>query len=123
MQRTVSRASTEERGVYWAPYTKQGLPVLYAVKSNGERLDPGLILMPDSSADDAIDYLWRQLDKQDPIRKLELVKSESRPPAPLDVHAAIDGTTWARMQHSPKMKHRVRKYMEYLESRRNDSRS
>lgn len=102
------RAATrivEERGVYWEPYLKHGRRVLYAVKSDGERLR-GLVLLDDTDEDDAIEFLWRNLDAEDPVPKLELVRDE--PPHLIDlVHRYVDSVTFERLRHDHRLRDRV----------------
>jgi hypothetical protein len=63
------------RGVYWARYTKNGRPILYAVDSRGE-LVRMLTLADDGEcrAGTAIELLWNQLDAADPLAPLHLLE-------------------------------------------------
>lgn len=70
-------STTPNRGVYWARYTKHGRPIAYAVNSRGDVVRR-LVVMHDSRAQAAVDYLWNYLDLVDPIAQrppLRLVTS------------------------------------------------
>jgi hypothetical protein len=83
----------EARGVYWARHTKRGRPVLYAVSSTGDVVKH-LVLRHDRFADAAIEYLWTHLERTDPPRKLELVKSVE--PQRVDIHPDEDERRYRR---------------------------
>lgn len=118
MQRDAARAAVEPRGVYWAPYTKNGRPVLYAIKSNGDELRPRLVLQPTTSPDDAVDYLWRLLDSIDPPRpKLKLVVDTPQPQR-FTIHDFVDGVTWTRMQYDAQLRARILRQFKELEKQR-----
>lgn len=118
MQLSAAQAPVEERGVYWAPYSKGGLPVLYSVKANGDRLQ-GIILQPSSSADEAIAFLWKQLNERDPVPVLRLVKDDDAlTPPRISIHDIVDGFTWTRMQHDAKLRARVIQRVKEIEKER-----
>lgn len=118
MQRRAAQAVVEVRGVYWAPYTKNGRPVLYAIKSDGDELRPRLVLQPNTPPDLAVEYLWRLLDQQDPPRPTLKLVTESPHPEPINIHDIIDGTTWTRMQYDSQLRMRVLRHVRELEQAR-----
>ncbi len=62
-----AEAERLERGVYKARWTIDGRPVLFAVRSNGDRL-PSLVVLRDGvSESDAWHRLRRRLDRDDPV--------------------------------------------------------
>jgi hypothetical protein len=56
-----------DRGVYKARWTIDGYPVLYAVRSNGDRLPSLIVLRWGVSESDAWHRLRRRLDRKDPV--------------------------------------------------------
>jgi hypothetical protein len=53
-----------ERGVYWARYTKLGMPIAYAVASNSDVVRR-LIVKDRSRADEVLESLWNYLEAVD----------------------------------------------------------
>lgn len=73
----------EERGVYYARHTIDGCQVLYAVKSDGDRLPKVIVLRPMIDRAAAEDHMWRQLDRLDPVApRLALVLVQRNTPEP-----------------------------------------
>jgi hypothetical protein len=120
-----SPAAIEERGVYWAPYKKRGCPVLFAVKRNGERLSPVLLVQPDTNPDDAIDWLWKKLEREDPDPR-QLLKLVRDAPAPKPMtamqfaktHPLMDAVTWERIQRDDRLRARVLRQLREFDARR-----
>lgn len=68
----------ERRGIYWAKHRIDGYPVLYAVKSNGDRLPKVVVLRPGRTALQAAAWLQAKLDLEDPPRpRLTLVTDDA----------------------------------------------
>ncbi|HEY4303017.1 MAG TPA: hypothetical protein VGM82_01015 [Gemmatimonadaceae bacterium] len=67
-----------DRGVYFSAARKRGLPVVYAVDSNGEYFDEVVVSSYDPrEAESAVEWLWSRLDALDPVVSrpaLELVR-------------------------------------------------
>lgn len=79
---TVAHEAIEERGVYFARHTRNGLRVMYAVNRFGDRIRQ-IVLRPETTEEDAAAYLWTYLNHHDP--RLSLVRD--RPAAPRPVPA------------------------------------
>lgn len=77
---TMEASELAQRGVYWARYTKNGRPILYAVDSKGDVVRR-LVIQDDSTrrAEAAIEHLWNYLDVVDPKPQLHLVSPRPRP--------------------------------------------
>lgn len=65
----LAESSTEPRGVYWARFRKNGLPVLYAVTSAGDVLR-SIAVEPHWDRDEVVAFLWKQLDEKNPLPTL-----------------------------------------------------
>ena len=71
------------RGVYRARYTVGGRPVFFAVTSRGERYRQ-VVMRRGASEDDVVAWLWGELDKADPVPRLELVAPTKHRQIPLE---------------------------------------
>lgn len=64
------------RGVYVAPYLSQrGYPVVVAVGRDHRHVGHR-VLRPDVNPDEAQDYLWGLLERNDPAPRLQLVRDD-----------------------------------------------
>lgn len=73
MEHPAGEIELAPRGVYWARYTKNGKPIVYAVNSSGDVVRRYVVQLP-TRAELAVAALWEYLDVVDPKPQLKLVK-------------------------------------------------
>ena len=73
------------RGVYRAPYSIDGFPVLYAVTSQGERLKKIIVLRAGVSEERAVAWFEELLDRVDPPRPALRLEPRSALPKQISI--------------------------------------